>query len=336
LIRVSTEGMDMEQTEMTMGQAIHRALDEALSRDSRVFILGEDIEHMGNAAGLHLKHGTDRVRQTPISESAIIGTSVGAALGGMRPIPEIMFMDFLGVCMDQIANGAAKLRYSTGGRTTVPITIRTITYGGGGFGSGATHSQSLEAWLMHIPGLKVAYPSSPSDAKGLLASCIEDDDPCIFIESPVLYGQRALVPTDPEFRVPLGKASVRRAGTDVSVIAYGRSVLDALAAADELEAEGISLEVVDLRSLVPLDVATILDSVRKTRRAVVAHLAVEFCGPGAEIASIISNRLFGELETPVERLGGQYSPIPSSRTLELLWYPDTKAIGTAARRTMGK
>ena len=168
--------------EMTMGQAIHQALDEALSRDDRVLILGEDIEHMGNVGGTTMNHGTDRVRQTPISESAIIGTSVGAALGGMRPVPEIMFMDFLGVCMDQIANGAAKLRYTTGGRTTVPITIRTITYGGGGFGSGATHSQSLEAWLMHVPGLKVVYPSSPSDAKGLLASCIEDDDPCIFIE----------------------------------------------------------------------------------------------------------------------------------------------------------
>lgn len=326
----------MEETEATIGQAIHQALDDALARDDRVVLLGEDIEHMGNVAGLQTKYGTERVRQTPISESAIIGTSVGAALGGLRPVPEIMFMDFLGVCMDQIANGAAKLRYTTGGRTTVPITIRTVSYGGGGFGSGATHSQSLETWLMHVPGLKVVYPSSPSDAKGLLASCIDDEDPCIFIECPVLYGQRGPVPIDPGYRVPLGKASVRRAGTDVSVIAYGRSVIDALAAAEELEKDGISLEVVDLRSLVPLDVETILDSVRKTRRAVVAHLAVEFCGPGAEIASIISHRLFGELDAPVERLGGQYSPIPSSRTLELLWYPDATAVARAARIAMGK
>jgi pyruvate dehydrogenase E1 component beta subunit len=324
----------VETAEMTIGAAIRGAVEEALTRDERVFVLGEDIEHMGLFAGLHKAFGTERVRETPISESAIIGASVGAALGGMRPIAEIMIMDFLSVCMDQLANMAAKLRYTTAGRTNVPMTVRVVSYGGGGFGSGSTHSQSLEAWLMHVPGLKIVYPSSPADAYGLMASCIQDDDPSIFVESPGLYGVKGPAPADPGHRTPLGRASVRREGTDVTLVGYGRTVLDALAVADRLTPEGISVEVVDLRSLVPLDVDTILVSAEKTGRAVVSHLAVEFAGPGAEIAAIISERLFGRLKAPVRRLGGRYTPIPASRDLEPHWFPSVETIAAAVRSVM--
>jgi pyruvate dehydrogenase E1 component beta subunit len=324
-----------EATEATIGAAIRQAVEQALKDDERVFVLGEDIEHMGLFAGLDQVFGTDRVRETPISESAIIGAAIGAALGGLRPVAEIMIMDFLGVCMDQIANMAAKLRYTTGGRTNVPMTVRVVSYGGGGFGSGSTHSQSLEAWLMHVPGLKVVYPSSPADAFGLMATCIEDEDPCIFVESPGLYGVKGPAPADTSHRVPLGKASVRREGDDVTVIGYGRTVLDALAVADRLEPDGIGVEVVDLRSLVPLDVDTILASVGKTGRAVVSHLAVEFAGPGAEIAALINERLFGRLHAPVRRLGGRYTPIPASRDLEPHWYPSVDSTEAAVRAVVG-
>jgi len=326
---------EVQTAEATIGAAIRQAVEDAMHRDERVLVLGEDIEHMGVFAGLHHTFGTARVRETPISESAIVGASVGAALGGLRPIAEIMIMDFLGVCMDQLANMAAKLRYTTAGRTHVPMTVRAVSYGGGGFGSGSTHSQSLEAWLMHVPGLKVVYPSSPADAKGLMASCIEDDDPCIFVESPVLYGVRGEVPVDPGFRVPLGRAAVRREGSDVTLIGYGRTALDALAVADQLAPEGISVEVVDLRSLVPLDVDTVLASVEKTGRAVVSHLAVEFCGPGAELAALISERLFGRLRAPVRRLGGRPTPIPASRHLEPHWYPSVESTAAAVRAVVG-
>jgi acetoin:2,6-dichlorophenolindophenol oxidoreductase subunit beta len=324
----------VEAAETTIGAAIRRAIEEALIGDDRVFVLGEDIEHMGLFAGLHKTFGTERVRETPISESAIIGASVGAALGGMRPIAEIMIMDFLSVCMDQLANMAAKLRYTTAGRTNVPMTVRVVSYGGGGFGSGSTHSQSLEAWLMHVPGLKIVYPSSPVDAYGLMASCIEDDDPCVFVESPGLYGVKGPA-ADHGHRVPLGRASVRRDGTDVTLVGYGRTVLDALAVADRLASEGISVEVLDLRSLVPLDVDTILTSAQKTGRVVVSHLAVEFAGPGAEIAAIVSERLFGRLRAPVRRLGGRYTPIPASRDLEPHWYPSVETTAAAVRAVMG-
>jgi pyruvate dehydrogenase E1 component beta subunit len=323
----------VETAETTIGAAIRQAVEEALVHDDRVFVLGEDIEHMGVFAGLHETFGTERVRETPISESAIIGASVGAALGGMRPIAEIMIMDFLSVCMDQLANMAAKLRYTTAGRTNVPMTVRVVSYGGGRFGSGSTHSQSLEAWLMHVPGLKIVYPSSPADAYGLMVSCIQDDDPCIFVESPGLYGVKGPA-ADPGHRVPLGRASVRRTGTDVTLVGYGRTVLDALAVAELLAPDGISVEVVDVRSLVPLDVDTILASVEKTRRAVVSHLAVEFAGPGAEIAATISERLFGRLDAPVRRLGGRYTPIPASRHLEPYWYPSVETTAAAVRSVM--
>ncbi len=325
------------EIEMTVREALSLALDQALTQDERVVLLGEDLADpaggvSGVTAGLSTKHGADRVLDTPISEAAIVGAAIGAAMEGMLAIPEIMIMDFIGIAVDQIVNHAAKLRFMSGGRTTCPITIRTAVFGG--LGSGATHSQSLEAWFMHIPGLKVIVPSTPRDAKGLLTSAIFDPDPCVFMETVMTYGQRGLVPTDPTFCIPLGEAEVKRPGRDVTIVTYGRSVFDALTAADELAKDGIEAEVLDLRTLVPLDTAGILESVGRTKRAVVAHSATAFAGPGAEIAACIGEGLFGELAAPVERVGARFSPIPSARELEAAVLPTASSIVAAARRTM--
>ncbi|MDT3445790.1 transketolase C-terminal domain-containing protein [Pseudofrankia sp. BMG5.37] len=320
---------------MTMTQALNLALDQALAHDERVFLLGEDIADPGASgptAKLSTKYGVDRVLDTPISEAAIVGAAIGAAMEGFRPVAEIMIMDFIGIAADQIVNHAAKLRFMTGGRTTAPITVRVQVYGG--LGTGATHSQSLEAWFMHVPGLKVIVPSTPRDGKGLLTSAIFDDDPCIFVETIRLRGQRGLVPTDPAFAIPLGQADVKRPGTDVTLISYGRAVLDALGAAATLEQEGISAEVLDLRTLVPLDVEAIVESVRRTRRAVVVHDAVRFAGPGAEIASILHSELFGVLEAPVERLGARFVPNPGPSALESQVYPSADRVIAAVQRTL--
>jgi pyruvate/2-oxoglutarate/acetoin dehydrogenase E1 component len=294
--------------------ALNDALDVALGLDPEVVLIGEDIaDPIGGVAkvtnGLSTKYGADRVRATPISEQAIVGAAIGAGLAGMRPVAEIMLMDFLAVCMDQVANHAAKLRYMTGGRTNVPITLRSMVGGGA---LGAQHSQSLEAWLMTTPGIKVVCPSGPLDAKGLLLTCIFDDDPCFFLESARLMrgGEPVEVPRG-DFRVPLGRAEVKRAGDDVTVISWGRLVPEALAAADTLAERGISAEVVDLRSLVPLDLPTVLRSVAKTRRAVVVQTGIQFAGPSAEIASLITEELFGDLAAPVRRLGAPFVPFPA-------------------------
>src|SRR5580693_4787747 len=241
----------MDEREMTMREALNLALDEALQADDRVFLLGEDIADPGASgptAGLSTKYGHDRVLDTPISEAAIVGAAIGAAMDGLLPVAEIMIMDFIGIAIDQIVNHAAKVRFMTGGRTTSPITVRTQVYGG--LGTGATHSQSLEAWFMHIPGLKVIVPSTPRDGKGLLTSAIFDPDPCIFVETIRLQGQRGMVPVDPGFSIPLGEADVKKPGTDVTLVAYGRGVVESLGAAAALEADGISAEVLDLRTLV--------------------------------------------------------------------------------------
>ena len=327
--------VDVEEREMTMTEALHLALDQAMARDERVFLLGEDIADPGASgptAGLSTKYGVDRVLDTPISEAAIVGAAIGAAMEGFRPVAEIMIMDFIGIAVDQIVNHAAKVRFMTAGRTTAPITVRTQVYGG--LGTGATHSQSLEAWFMHTPGLKVIVPSTPRDAKGLLASAIFDDDPCVFVETIRLRAQRGMVPVDSEFRVPLGQADVKRRGTDVTLIGYGRGVLEALAAAAALEREGISAEVLDLRTLVPLDVPAIVASVRRTKRAVVVHDAVRFAGPGAEIAAILQQELFGELAAPVERVGARFVPNPAPPALEALVYPSADRVAAAVRRTL--
>ena len=337
---------------MTMREALNLALDQALQADDRVFLLGEDIADPGASgptAGLSTKYGHDRVLDTPISEAAIVGAAIGAAIDGMLPVAEIMIMDFIGIAADQLINNAAKLRFMTAGRTTAPITVRTQVYAG--LATGATHSQSLEAWFMHIPGMKVIVPSTPRDGKGLLTSAIFDEDPCLFIETIRLQSKKGPVPVDPGFAIPLGQADIKRPGTDVSLISYGRSVHDALAAAAvaaardarveltkmiTLAGQGVSAEVVDLRTLLPLDVETIVESARRTRRAVIIHDAVQFAGPGAEIAAILQSELFGELAAPIERVGARFVPSPAAAALEAQVYPSPARIVAAAQRTLDK
>ena len=328
----------MDDKEMTMREALNLALDHAMQADDRVFLLGEDIADPGASgptAGLSTKYGHDRVLDTPISEAAIVGAAIGAAIDGLLPVAEIMIMDFIGLGADQLINNAAKLRFMTAGRTTAPITIRTQVYGG--LATGATHSQTLEAWFMHIPGMKVIVPSTPRDGKGLLTSAIFDEDPCLFVETIRLQGRKGPVPTDPGFSIPLGQADVKRPGTDVTLISYGRSVHDALAAAERLHDEhGVSAEVVDLRTLVPLDVETMVESVRRTRRAVVVHDAVQFAGPGAEITATLQSECFNELAAPVERIGAKFVPTPAAPILEAQVYPSPERIVQAAQRTLVK
>lgn len=325
----------MSEQQMTMREALNLALDQALDADERVFLLGEDIADpgaTGPTAGLSTKYGHARVLDTPISEAAIMGAAIGAAIDGLRPVAEIMIMDFIGIAADQLVNNAAKLRFMTAGRTTAPLTVRTQVYGG--LATGATHSQSLEAWFMHVPGMKVIVPSTPRDGKGLLTSAIFDEDPCLFVETIRLQGVKGPVPTEAGFSIPLGRADVKRPGTDVTLIGYGRSVHDALKAAEILHAEhDVSAEVVDLRTLVPLDFETIVESAGRTRRAVVAHHAVQFAGPGAEIAAILSAELFGTLEAPVERVGARYVPTPAAPALEAAVLPSPARLVDAALRT---
>ena len=323
---------------MLMLEAVRDAQDLALGQDQSVFLLGEDIGDppgglFATSKGLQTRYGKERVRPTPIAETAIIGAGIGAALVGMRPVAEIMFNDFAGVCLDQIFNHAAKQRYMSGSATHVPMTIRMMVGGGiGGFG--AQHSQSLEAWLLHTPGLKVAFPSTPYDAKGLLLSCIFDEDPCVHLESiKVLRGVRGEVPLE-DYRISLGVAKVRREGSDVTAITYGWQVQECLTAAEELQKEGISLEVIDLRTLVPLDYHRVLESVKKTRRALVVHAATEFCGFGAEIASTLNEELFSTLKAPVARLGADYAPIAYCREIESNQIPQAKSIAARVREVV--
>lgn len=309
---------------MLMTEAIHDALDVALGMDPDVFELGEDIQDpkgggFGIHKGLEAKYGSERVRLTPISEQAIMGAAIGAAIAGMRPVAEIMLMNFIAVAADQLYNHAAKLRYMSGGVTPVPLTVRTTT--GAGMGFGAQHSDMLEAQLVHTPGLKVVVPSTAADAKGLLLSCIFDDDPCVMIEMNALYfAVQDEVPSG-DYRVPLGSARIAREGTDLTLITYGRQVLDCLAVAEQLVGEGISVEVLDLRSLQPLDTDAIFASVAKTRRAVVVHEAVTRGGFGAELSALIHNELFNELAGPVARVGGANTPIPYASSLEQAFLP---------------
>jgi len=317
---------------VSVRRAITLALDEALASDGRVVLLGEDITGagvFGVTTGLSTKFGADRVRDTPISEQAIVGAAVGAALGGLRPVAEVMFMDFLGLCLDQLANHAAKLRYMSGGRTPVPMVLRTAV--GGGLGVGAQHSQMLEAWLTHVPGLKVVVPSTPADARALLAACIIDDDPCVFVEQVPLLSRQGELDDAP---VPIGVATVRRRGTDCTVVTYGRQVHDALAVAESLAAEGIEVEVLDLRSVAPVDDDAIIESVGRTRRAVVLHEAVVTGGFGAELAARISETLFGALDAPVLRVGALPAPLPYARGLERLALPGPERLTAAIRRVL--
>jgi 2-oxoisovalerate dehydrogenase E1 component len=327
----AAEGDHAGPTEtMTMVQAICSAQGLAMDANPEVFILGEDVGDpqggvFGTNKGLQTKHGDRRVRPTPIAESAILGAAIGSSIAGMSPIAEIMFVDFFGVCLDQLANHAAKQRYMSGAATHAPMVVR-VQLGGGMGGFGAQHSQSLETWLTHIPGIKVLYPSNPVDAKGMLLSAIDDPDPVVVMESMMLlYTQKDEVPTG-DYRVPLGVAKVKREGTDVTLISYGWELLNCMAAAEELAKEGISVEVIDLRSLVPIDYARVLASAKKTGRAVVVHAAVEFCGFGAEICSTINEELFGQLKAPAVRLGAEYAPMAYSNTIEMNQVPNAAAI----------
>ncbi|MFS8543123.1 MAG: alpha-ketoacid dehydrogenase subunit beta, partial [Limnochordales bacterium] len=290
--------------ELTYAQALNEALREEMAADPRVFLMGEDIGHYGGifrvTQDLLAEFGPERVRDTPISEAAFIGAGLGAAMTGLRPVVEIMWVDFAMVAMDQIVNQVAKMRYMSGGQVAVPMVIRT--QGGGGRGNAAQHSQSLEGLFAQIPGLKVVMPATPADAKGLLKAAIRDDNPVIFIEHKMLYATRGPVPTG-EHIVPLGRADIKRPGSHVTVVAWSRALLYALEAAERLAAEGISAEVIDLRTVTPLDLDTIYESVRKTHRAVVAHEACTSFGPGAEIAARIQHDLFDELDAPVVRVG---------------------------------
>lgn len=326
----------IETTDVGLRDAINMALAQAMERDERVVLLGEDIaDPVGGVlkvtAGLSSRFGHHRVRDTPISETAIMGAAVGAAIAGLRPVAEIMIADFISLCLDQLANHAAKLRYMTGGEVTVPLTVRTTVCGRAQFG--ATHSQSLEAWLMHVPGLHVAMPSNPFDAKGMLTTCIFNEDPCVFLENMVLYQKSGPVGTG-DYSIPLGQADVKRPGDHVTLIGYGTTVDDCLAAAETLQAQQVSAEVLDLRWLAPLDSAAILESVSKTKRAVIVHTATRFCGPGAEVAALISEELLRDLAAPVERVGAPHVPIPTAAVLEQQYYPNADQIVTAALRTL--
>ncbi|MCA1842961.1 MAG: alpha-ketoacid dehydrogenase subunit beta [Actinobacteria bacterium] len=320
---------------MNLATAVHSALDGALAADPKVILLGEDIADPAGGVfkttqGLSTKYGAHRVRATPIAEQSILGAAIGASLGGYRPVAEIMFFDFITVCLDQLVNHAAKFRYMSGGQTPVPLVVRTAV---GSKRFGAQHAQQLEAWLMHTPGLCVVMPSTPFDAKGLLTSAIFGEDPVVFIEHiNLLFGAKDPVPVE-DYRIPLGRAAVRMPGDDVTIVTYGEQVAVALEAAEGLAADGIEAEVIDLRSLVPLDMPTVLASVSRTKRAIVTHGATTFCGPGAEIASQISEQLFGDLVAPVARLGARYAPIPFSADLEV--YPTAADIVAAARRLCG-
>jgi pyruvate dehydrogenase E1 component beta subunit len=318
-------------------QAVPEAIRLCMREDADVFVAGEDVARFGSVYGttrtLLEEFGEQRVVDTPISEAGIIGMAVGAAAVGLRPVVDIMFMDFIGCCMDQLLNQLAKMKYMFGGKATLPVTV--MTSAGAGTNMAAQHSQSLEAMLCHIPGLKVVMPSSPHDAKGLLVASIHDDDPVIFIMHKLMLGSTGPVPEE-MYEIPIGVANVVRPGTDVTVVAYGAMVGHALAAADELDAEGISLEIVDPRTLQPFDLPTVLASVAKTHRALVVHEAVRFGGVGGEYAAAIAEHGFDDLDAPVARIGAPFSPVPFSPVLEQAYLPSAADIVAEARALVGR
>jgi pyruvate dehydrogenase E1 component beta subunit len=321
---------------MTYRDALNLALKEEMRHDPSVFVLGEDVAlYEGSfkvTRGLLAEFGEERVKDTPISENTIIGVSVGAALGGLRPVAELMTVNFALLAMDQIVNHMAKIRSMFGGQAVVPMTIRMP--GGGGSQLGAQHSQSLETYFMHCPGMHVLYPSTPADAKGLLKSAIRNNNPVIFLEHELLYNSKGEVPEDPEYLIPIGTAEVKRSGEQLTIVAYARMTVLALQVAEEMAKEGISCEVVDLRSLAPLDDETIFASVRKTGRAVVVEECWRTCGLGAEIASRIYGNCFDILKAPIQRVSGLDVPMPYSRVIEKLCIPQPENIRQAVLDVM--
>ena len=327
----------MTDRKLSYGHAFREAVFQEMSANPDVFVAGEDVGAFGGVFhtfdGLQKEFGEDRVVDTPISEQAIIGLGLGAAVSGLRPIVDLMFMDFICVAMDQIVNQVAKIKYMFGGAATVPLTITTT--GGAGVSASAQHSQSLEAILCHIPGLKVVYPSNAYDMKGLMTACIREDNPTVMVKHKRLFGSSTLVPEEP-YTVPLGKAATVRAGTDVTVVTYGRMVTEALSAADTLAAEGIECEVIDPRTLQPFDIDTVVESVRRTNRVVIVHEAVRFGGLGAEIAAQIQEIAFDYLDAPIGRVAAPFSPVPYSPVLEQLYIPDSLRIADGIRETVAR
>ena len=323
--------------EISYLEAINQALHEEMERDKNVFMAGIDIAERGDVfgatQGLYTKYGKARIMDTPIAENGIIGLAIGSAARGLRPVVTIMFMDFIGVCFDQILNQMAKMKYMYGGKVKLPLVV--LTNAGAGTSSAAQHSQSLEALICHIPGLKVVMPSSPYDAKGLMKAAIREDNPVFVVQHKRLGRIREEVP-DGDYEVPLGKARVVREGKDITLVATSFMVHEALTAADRLKERGIEAEVVDPRTLVPLDIETIVESVKKTHRVVVAHEAVRFCGVGAEIASQITEHAFDYLDGPPMRVGAPSSPVPYSPALEKEWVPGVDEILAAANTLMGE
>ncbi len=323
--------------ELSYREAVRDAMSTAMRQDDDVFIMGEDIAEMGGSMGVTQgmleEFGPERVRNTPISEMAIVGAGVGAAIGGMRPIVEIMYQDFTTLAMEQIVSQAAKHRYMSGGQIKVPLTIRT--QGGAGWSPGAQHAQQLEAWFVHVPGLKVVFPSTPEDVRGLLWSSIYDDNPTIFFEHRTLYGIKGAVPDEIE-PTEIGKARIHREGEDVTVVATGRLVHESLKAAEQAEAEGISVEVFDPRTLQPLDEGALIASVQKTNRAVVAHEAVTRMGWGAEVAAVIQEQAFDYLDAPIARIGAKFTPIPFAPVMEEWVVPHAEDVLAAIRKTVGR
>ena len=326
--------MSVQGKKTTILQALNQALSDALAADPKVLVFGEDVADpegggvLGVTKGLSAAHGETRVRSTPISEQAILGAAIGASMIGYKPVAEIMLMNFTTVAMDMIANHAAKLRFMSGGQTHVPITIRTMT--GAGIATGGQHADYWEAIFAHIAGLKVVAPSTPADAYGLLRSCIDDPDPCIFIENLISYSARGEAP-ELGYRVPLGKARISREGSDLTIVSYSRVANEALLAAEALAKDGVSAEVIDLRTIAPWDKETVLASVAKTGRLLIAHEAVKPFGAGAEIAAVVNEELFGQLKAPIRRVGAPFCPVPFSNALESVFAVGKKDIVPVAK-----
>jgi pyruvate dehydrogenase E1 component beta subunit len=324
----------MSGREITYLEAIREALRQEMQRDERVFLIGEDIGIYGGAFGVTMglmqEFGEDRVIDSPISELGIAGAITGAALTGMRPVGEIMFMDFITLASEQLVNQAAKIRFMFGGKATVPLVMRTPM--GSGTGAAEQHSQSLENWFVHVPGIKVVAPSTPAEAKGLLIESIRDDNPVLFLEAKLLYKTKGEVPEEP-FTIPLGKADIKREGRDLTIITYSVMVKRALEAADQLAQEGIDVEVIDLRTLKPLDKETIIASVKKTGKALILHEAAKTGGFGGELAGVIAeSEAFDYLDAPIVRLAGRDMPVPYNRTLEYNTVPQVENIVESARK----
>ena len=315
-------------------EALNQALVSEMERDPSVFIAGEDVASGGVFAvtqGILEKFGGKRIRNTPISESALIGLGIGAALTGLRPVVEIMFMDFMACCMDQIVNQAAKMKYMFGGKMSVPMVVRTPA--GAGLGAGPQHSQCLEVLFAHIPGLKVVMPSTPYDAKGLMISSIRDDNPVLFVENKMLYRAKGEVPEE-SYAIPIGKADVKRTGKDITIVATSHMVGTALKAAAEVEKEGVDAEIIDPRTISPLDKGAILESVKKTGRLLVVHEAVRNFGFGAEVAAIVSEEGFDFLDAPIMRIGAPFMPVPFSKPAEDRYIPSVGEIVSGVKRTL--